>query len=162
LEAGKATFKDSMKLAREIEAIQNDRKRIQKIAAVKSSMPSGEAEIIFWDELAVDKIDQIAALHKKQQNFPAWNFNTTQIKIVPSPRPTATGPVTPTLSAITARKNATCNVNATLAAVREPRWSTQTAKSTSPGSTTSLRKKNATTTMTNPSTRMPRWAQLPI
>jgi hypothetical protein len=40
LEASKATFQESMKLTREIEAIQNDRKRLQKIAAIKSTICS--------------------------------------------------------------------------------------------------------------------------
>jgi hypothetical protein len=63
LEAGKATFVKSMKLSREIEAIQNDHKRTQKIAAIKSAMQPGEVDAIFWNKLADDKIDQIATLH---------------------------------------------------------------------------------------------------
>ncbi len=66
LEAGKATFQESMKLAREIEAIQNDRKRSQKIAAIKSTMQPSEAAAIFWDELADEEIEQIAAVHHQQ------------------------------------------------------------------------------------------------
>jgi hypothetical protein len=66
LEAGKATFQESMKLSREIEAIQNDRKRSQKIAAVKASMQPHEADVIFRDELADEEIDQIAAVWRQQ------------------------------------------------------------------------------------------------
>ncbi len=66
LEAGKAMFQESMKLSREIEAIQNDRKRSQKIAAVKASMQPNEADAIFWDELANKEINQIAAVHCQQ------------------------------------------------------------------------------------------------
>jgi hypothetical protein len=73
LEAGQATFMESMKLSREIEAIQNNRKRSQKIAAIKSTMQPSEADAIFWDELADDKIDQIAAVHCQQ--LPC-NFST--------------------------------------------------------------------------------------
>jgi hypothetical protein len=66
LEAGKATFQESMKLAREIEAIQNDRKRSQKIAAIKSTMQPTEAAAIFWDELADEEIEQIAVVRRQQ------------------------------------------------------------------------------------------------
>jgi hypothetical protein len=48
---------------------QNDRKRSQKIAAVKASMQPHEADTIFWDELANEEINQIAAVHR-QQPFP--------------------------------------------------------------------------------------------
>jgi hypothetical protein len=75
LEAGKATFHESMKLSREIEAIQNDRKRSQKIAAVKASMQLHEADVIFWDELADEEIDQIAAVRCQQ---PFRNSNPAQ------------------------------------------------------------------------------------
>jgi hypothetical protein len=66
LEAGKATFAESMKLSQEIEAIHNDRKRSQKIAAVKVTLPPHEADAIFWDELADKEINQVAALHRQQ------------------------------------------------------------------------------------------------
>ena len=79
LEAGKATFAESMKLSREIEAIQNDRKRSQKIAAVKASMLTREAEAIFWDELADEEINQIAAVCRQQP------FRPTQLKFALPP-----------------------------------------------------------------------------
>jgi hypothetical protein len=74
LEAGKAMFQESMKLAREIEAIQNDRKRSQEIAVIKSMMQPSEAAAIFWDELADKEIKQIAAV-RHQQLFCNNNFN---------------------------------------------------------------------------------------
>jgi hypothetical protein len=73
LEAGKATFQESMKLSREIEAIQNDRKGSQKIAAIKSTMQPSEAAAIFWDELAGEEIEQIAVVRHQQP--PRNNFN---------------------------------------------------------------------------------------
>jgi hypothetical protein len=75
LDAGKATFQESMKLSREIEAIQNDRKRSQKIATVKASMQPHEADAIFWDKLADEEINQIAAVHRQQ---PFRNSNPAQ------------------------------------------------------------------------------------
>jgi len=62
-----------MKLSREIEAIQNDCKRSQKIAAIKSMMQPSEPAAIFWDELADEEIEQIAAVCCQQP--PRNNFN---------------------------------------------------------------------------------------
>jgi hypothetical protein len=64
---------ESMKLSREIEAIQNDCKRSQKIAAIKSAMQPSEAHAIFWDELPDEEINQIAAVCRQQ---PFRNYNT--------------------------------------------------------------------------------------
>jgi len=66
LEAGKADLQESLKFARELEAIQNDRKRSSKIAALKAVMPPQEAAAIFWDELENEDIDQIAAVRRQQ------------------------------------------------------------------------------------------------
>jgi hypothetical protein len=79
LEAGKATFQESMKLSREIEAIQNDCKRSQKI--VKASMQPHEADAIFWDELADEEINQIAAVRCQK---PFRNSNPAQTR-APAP-----------------------------------------------------------------------------
>jgi len=64
VEAGKASFQESMKYARELEAIHIDHRRGQKIAAVKASMPLAEAVNIPWDDLALEEIEQIAAVRK--------------------------------------------------------------------------------------------------
>jgi hypothetical protein len=77
LEAGKASFMESMKLAWELEAIHNDRKRSQKIAAVKATLPPSETDTIFWDELADEEIDQIAAI-RCQQPFHSYNTAPTR------------------------------------------------------------------------------------
>jgi hypothetical protein len=66
LEAGKADLQESLKFARELEAIQNDRKRSSKIAALKAVMPPQEAAAIFWDELESEDLDQIAAVRRQQ------------------------------------------------------------------------------------------------
>ncbi len=85
LEAGKATLMESMKLARELEAIHNDCKCSQKIAAVKASLPPNEANTIFWDELADKEIDQIAAVCR-QQTF--CNFNMAPTRAAANTAPT--------------------------------------------------------------------------
>jgi hypothetical protein len=78
LEAGKADLQESLKLARELEAIQNDRKRSQKIAALKAVMQPQEAAAIFWDELENEDIDQIAAVRRQQP--PRNNFNAASTR----------------------------------------------------------------------------------
>ncbi len=77
LEAGKADLQESLKFARELEAIQNDQKRSQKIAALKAVMQPQEAAAIFWDELENKDIDQIAAVRRQQ---PFRNSNPTQAR----------------------------------------------------------------------------------
>jgi hypothetical protein len=53
VEAGKASFQESMKLARELEAIHNDHRRSQRIAAVKASLAPAEAANIPWDDIGM-------------------------------------------------------------------------------------------------------------
>jgi hypothetical protein len=62
LEAGKASFQESMKLARELEAIHNDKRRTHKISAIKAAMTPEEAATIFWDEIADEDLDKVAAV----------------------------------------------------------------------------------------------------
>jgi Retrotransposon gag protein len=64
VEAGKASFQESMKLARELEAIHNDHRRSQRIAAVKASLAPAEAANIPWDNIGMEEIDQIAAVSR--------------------------------------------------------------------------------------------------
>jgi len=64
VEAGKDTFQESMKLARELEAIHNDHRRSQRIAAVKASLTPTEAANIPWDDIGLDEIEQIAAVRR--------------------------------------------------------------------------------------------------
>ncbi len=77
LEAGKADLQESLKFARELEAIHNDRKCSQKIAALKAVMQPQEAAAIFWDELETEDIDQIAAVRRQQ---PIRNPNQAQAR----------------------------------------------------------------------------------
>jgi hypothetical protein len=64
VEAGKASFQESMKLARELEAIHNDHRRSQRIAAVKASLAPAEAANIPWDDIGMEEINQIAAVRR--------------------------------------------------------------------------------------------------
>jgi hypothetical protein len=62
LEAKKDTFAQSLELARELEAIQLDHRRSPKIAAVKAKLQREEANIIAWESLTEEKIEQVAAI----------------------------------------------------------------------------------------------------
>ncbi len=87
---------ESMKPAREIEAIQNDCKRTQKIAAIKSTMPPTEAAAIFCDELADEEIEQIAFVRRQQP--PRKNANTAPARSAPGPNATRNnGPRNPNI-----------------------------------------------------------------
>ena len=136
VEAGKASFQESMKYARELEAIHTDHKRSQKIAAVKASMPLAEAVNIPWDDLALEEIEQIAAVRKsnppRAQQYNNRNTTTT----VNATRSAATRPEIPTSCVDIVKRKDTCNANATPAVETEHQWLTPTAKSTRAGSTT--------------------------
>jgi hypothetical protein len=87
LEAGKDSFQESMKLAHELEAIHNDKRRAHKIAAVKASLSPAEAANIFWDEIDTEEINQIAAVRQNKgprtQNFnrnPAATVNAAPVR----------------------------------------------------------------------------------
>ena len=121
LEAGKATFQESMKLAREIEAIQNDRKRSQKIDAIKLMMQLSEAADIFWDELADEEIEQIAAVCRQQPPHNN-NFNTpsTRAPAAKAAPIRSNGPCNPNI--VCRYREATCSENATRVDATELRW----------------------------------------
>jgi hypothetical protein len=62
LEAAKDTFTESVKVARNLETIQNDHKRLNKINAIKNNMDKERAKEIVWDNLSDDQLAQLAAI----------------------------------------------------------------------------------------------------
>jgi Retrotransposon gag protein len=62
LEAAKATFNESVKVARNLETIQNDHKRLNKINAIRNEMDEEKAKEIPWDSLSDDQLAQLAAI----------------------------------------------------------------------------------------------------
>jgi hypothetical protein len=87
LEASEDSFQESMKLARELEAIHNDKRRAHKTAAVKASLSPAEAANIFWDKIDTEELDQIAAVCQNKgprtQNFnrsPAATVNAAPVR----------------------------------------------------------------------------------
>jgi hypothetical protein len=62
LEAAKDTFTESVKVACNLETIQNDHKRLNKINAIKNNMEEERAKVIVWDNLSDDQLAQLAAI----------------------------------------------------------------------------------------------------
>jgi hypothetical protein len=73
LQAEKATFKESVKVAHNLETIQNDHKRLNKIAAIKAELQPEEAREIVWEELTEQEIEQVSALRSCNGRFPPRN-----------------------------------------------------------------------------------------
>jgi Retrotransposon gag protein len=68
LEATKDTFTESVKVARNLETIQNDHKRLNKINAIKSDMDKEKTKEIVWDNLSDDQLAKLAAIHFGRNN----------------------------------------------------------------------------------------------
>ncbi len=62
-----------MKVAHNLETIQNDHKRLNKIAAVKAELQPEEARVIIWEELTEQEIKQVAALRSRNGRFQPRN-----------------------------------------------------------------------------------------
>ncbi len=73
LQAEKATFNESVKVARNLETIQNNHKRLNKIATVKAELQPEEAREIIWEELTEQEIEQVAALWSRNGRFQPRN-----------------------------------------------------------------------------------------
>jgi hypothetical protein len=62
LEAAKDTITESVKVARNLETIQNDHKRLNRINAIKQDMEEEKAKEIVWDNLSDDQLAQLSAI----------------------------------------------------------------------------------------------------
>jgi hypothetical protein len=62
LEAAKDTFTESVKVAHNLETIQNDHKGLNRINAIKNNMEEEKAKEIIWDNLSDDQLTQLAAI----------------------------------------------------------------------------------------------------
>ncbi len=68
LEAANDTFTESVKVARNLETIQNDHKRLNRINDIKNDMEEEKAKEIVWDNLSDDQLAQLAAIHFGRNN----------------------------------------------------------------------------------------------
>jgi hypothetical protein len=75
LEATKATFTESIKVARNLETIQNDHKRLNRINAIKQDMEEEKAKEIVWDNLSDDQLAQLAAIRFSRNHYNNSNGN---------------------------------------------------------------------------------------
>jgi hypothetical protein len=69
LEAAKDTFTESVKVARNLETIQNDHKRLTHVAAIKAKLQDEKAREIIWDSLTNQELNQIAVICSHNKRF---------------------------------------------------------------------------------------------
>jgi hypothetical protein len=69
LEMEKPTFTESVKAARNLETIQNDQKRLNKINAIKQEIGEDKAREIIWEDLPDDQLGQLAVLRFQQKRI---------------------------------------------------------------------------------------------
>jgi hypothetical protein len=62
LEAAKDTFTESVKVARNLETIQNDHKRLNRINAIKEELEEERAMEIIWENLSDQELNQLAVI----------------------------------------------------------------------------------------------------
>jgi hypothetical protein len=77
LEAAKDTFTESFKVARNLETIQNDHKRLNHINAIKQDMEEEKAKVIVWDNLSDDQLAQLAAICFGRNRYNNSNGNNS-------------------------------------------------------------------------------------
>jgi hypothetical protein len=68
LEAAKDTFTESVKAARNLETIQNDHKRSNRISAIKQELEEEQINQIIWEDLTDEQLGQLAALRFQQKH----------------------------------------------------------------------------------------------
>jgi hypothetical protein len=69
LEMEKPTFTESVKAAHNLETIQNDQKRLNRINAIKSEIGEEKAKEIIWEDLPDDQLGQLAVLRFQQKRI---------------------------------------------------------------------------------------------
>jgi hypothetical protein len=161
LEDGKATFKESMKLARELEAIHNDKRRSHKIAAIKTAIGPEEAATIFWDKIADEDLDKVAAVHQNRVPRPAPRSAPAAAPTVNAAPLRSKAPANLMWFAAIARRKGTCSVSVTPDAETALPWWMRMARSTRAASTMSLRRTTPWIKL-GPNTKMRTLGLLPI
>jgi hypothetical protein len=75
LEAAKDTFTESVKVAHNLETIQNDHKRLNRINNIKQELEEERAKEIIWDNLSEDQLAQLSVIRYTQDRYN--NCNST-------------------------------------------------------------------------------------
>jgi hypothetical protein len=86
LEAAKETFTESVKVTRNLETIQNDHKRLNRINAIKQELGEDKAKEIIWEDLPGDHLGQLAVLLFQQKRI--TNNQTRSTTTVRNPNTT--------------------------------------------------------------------------
>jgi hypothetical protein len=73
LEAAKDTFTESIKVARNLETIQNDHKRLNRINTIKQDLQEERAKEIIWENLSDQKLNQLAIIRYTRQQYNKGN-----------------------------------------------------------------------------------------
>jgi hypothetical protein len=158
LEAAKDTFTESIKFARNLETIQNDHKRLNRIAAIKADLQDKKAKEIIWDNLTDQELDQITVVCWHNQNI-ARSRNNGQSNNSNQTRSTTTMVRNPNIVCRYCKKKAICRKIALPANVTKLQWWTPMARFTrttaSTTSRTSLPPLLPLIIMPRPPTRMP-------
>jgi hypothetical protein len=80
LEAAKDTFTESIKVARNLETIQNDHKRLNRINAIKQDLQEERAKEIIWENLSDQELNQLAVIRYTRQQYNNKGNNGNQAR----------------------------------------------------------------------------------
>jgi hypothetical protein len=78
LEATKDTFTESVKVARNLETIQNDHKRLNRINAIKQELQEERAKEIIWENLSDQALNQLVVIHYTRSQINNRTNNSNQ------------------------------------------------------------------------------------
>jgi hypothetical protein len=80
LEAAKDTFTESIKVARNLETIQNDHKWLNRINAIKQDLQEERAKEIIWENLSDQDLNQLAIIRYTRQQYNNKGNNGNQAR----------------------------------------------------------------------------------
>jgi hypothetical protein len=80
LEAAKDKFTESVKVAHNLETIQNDRKRINRINAIKQELEEERAKEIIWENLSDQELNQLAVIRYTRNQYNNRSNNSSQAR----------------------------------------------------------------------------------
>jgi hypothetical protein len=80
LEAAKDTFTESVKVARNLETIQNDHKRLNHINAIKQELQEERAKEIIWENLSDQELNQCVVIRYFRSQINGRSNNGNQAR----------------------------------------------------------------------------------
>jgi hypothetical protein len=79
LEAAKDTFTESVKVPRNLETIQNDHKRLNRINTIKQELEEERAKEIIWENLSDQELNQLAVIRYTRNQYNNRGNNSNQV-----------------------------------------------------------------------------------